>query len=217
MAVAVQFGWRKTGMKGKDLLTRVLLLSSILAALLLSSSAEGANQVAWSYNLSTDGGDQYTYTFDFSNLGLAKDAVFKVHIDGLAVPQQWATVSWSTPYGWTAQRADKYLDWQTGNGDIGSNPPDGYYRLWGQPGAPDPSPGWTNQTFGWTFTKDGGPTPTPNFFTLSDTKIFLQPIDDNWHNAGGSYTVNPIPEPSSLLVLGVSLISLLSRARRKLG
>ena len=111
--------------------------------------------------------------------------------------------------GWDGHRADKYLDWQTGNGDIGSSPPDGYYRLWGQSGAPAPSPGWTYQTFAWTFLRNGGPMPTSNFFSAVDTVVHIQPIDGTWHNAGNSYTVNPVvvPEPSVIAALGLAVCS----------
>ncbi|MDO8586480.1 MAG: hypothetical protein Q7T82_05525 [Armatimonadota bacterium] len=189
------------------------LLFVCLILCLLPGVVFGANQVGWSYSLTDHGGGIYTYDFLFSNLGLAKDAVFKIRIDGQAVPQEWATVSWATPTGWTGQRADGYLDWSTGNGDISN---DGYYRLYGQPGAPSPTMGWTSQAFGWTFDVNGGPTPTASYFPAEDAVIHVQQIGDDWHNVGLSYTTNPvpIPEPGGLLTLMCGLGGLVGFVRR---
>jgi len=194
-------------------LTGSLVLCLLTA--IMPGSVLGANVVTWSYDLADHGGSLYTYTFNFWNTGPAKDAVFKIHIDGQAVPVEWLTVSWNTPTGWTGARGDQYLDWSTGNGDISN---DGYYRLYGQPGAPNPpTMGWTSQTFGWTFNSNGGPTPTGSYFNANDVVIHIQPLDDTWHNAGTSYPTNPspIPEPSGLIALLTGLAGAAGSASRR--
>ncbi|MDO8684401.1 MAG: PEP-CTERM sorting domain-containing protein [Armatimonadota bacterium] len=187
-----------------------------LALLFCPVAVMGANQIGWSYSLTDLGGGQYNYEFNFDNLGIAKDAVFKIHINGTSVPKQWSTVSWNTPFGWNDKREDSFLEWWTGNGDIIN---DGYYRLFGQPGAPiPPTMGWTSQTFGWTFNKNTGPTPTANYFNASDVVVHVQQIDDYWHNYGSSYEVDPVtvPEPSSLIALFCGISGMAFGRRRSL-
>lgn len=183
--------------------------------LLMTACAAHAVPVSWSYELSNTG-SLYTYTFHFMNSGNVKDAVFKIHIDGGAVPQEWATSSWNLPTGWQGDRADKYLDFQTGNG---SWPADGWYRLYGKPDAPAPAMGWMSQDFEWSFTLNGGPMPTNSFFLASDVKIHIQPLNADWTNGGVTYWVNPIPvpEPSGLLALVSGLAGLNVMVRRRVG
>jgi hypothetical protein len=194
--------------KGGEEMMAVRAITTSLCLLLMSltSVVYCENSIAWSYDFEDLNNGQYTYTFHFFNYGPAKDALFKIHIDGGAVPKQWATVSWDTPEGWTGDRADGYLDWSTGNG---SYPADGVYRLWGQTGAPV-QPAWTSQTFSWTFVPNGGPTPTATFFNASDVAVHVQRVDDSWVNYGASYRTNPVtvPEPSSCVLPAFSLASM---------
>ena len=186
----------------------VLLGIACLLLIVLQSSAQCANQVSWVYDLIDNGGGSYTYQFTFNNQGPAKDAIFKVQLKD-CVSDQWSTAGLSTPTGWDSSQSGSNINFQTDNGDMS------IYRIFGQTGAPEPSPGWTSQTFGWTFNAGSGSTPTSDYFNESNVKIHLQEIDDNWHNIGDTYPVNPVPEPSSLVALGLSVFSLGAWVLRK--
>lgn len=185
--------------------------------ILLPGAVQGDNNATWWCNLADLGGGLYSYTFTVTNLGPDKDAIFKIQI-AADVPKEWATLSWTIPTGWDAKKTGGGLDLSTSNGDIGSSPPHGYYRIYGQSGAPAPLPGWTTQDFIWTVNKNTGPTPTVAVFTEDDVVYHLQTIVENWQNDGPSYTVHPTPEPSSLAVLAMSALPLgLAAWRRRRG
>lgn len=184
----------------------IMFVAMCLFLVMLASSAQCANQVSWVYNLINNGGDSYTYQFNFSNLGPDKDAIFKIQLNG-CIPNKWDTDSWILPTGWSSSQTGPNINLQTGNGDMS---PD---RIFGQAGGP--APGLTSQTFSWTFTNNGGPTPTSTYFVDSDLKIHLQMIGDDWYNNGASYPVDPVPEPSALAALGFSSLSLAGLVLRK--
>lgn len=192
------------------------LMSGMILVLVLFSGAY-AQFFDFSVALTPLGGDNYTYDFTMTNLGPARDAIFKWTLDhGLVgAPSEWVDISFSIPTGWGSSHTDHRLDFQTGNG---SYPADGYYRLYGQPGAPAPNAGYTMGLFSWTFHNNGGPTPTADrFMPYSDTlnvKVHFQPIGGEWQNTGNTYLGSfgpptpPIPEPSTLALLGFGLLGL---------
>ena len=188
---------------------RIMFVAMCLFLVMLASSAQCAdkNQVSWVYNLVDNGVDNsYTYQFTFNNLGPDKDAIFKIQFND-CISNKWDTDSWILPTGWDSSQSGPNINFQTGNGDMS---PD---RIFGQAGGP--APGLTSQTFSWTFTNNGGPTPTSIYFVESDVTVHIQPLDDNWHNNGTSYPVNPVPEPSALAALGFSSLSLAGLVLRK--
>lgn len=96
-------------------------------------------------------------------------------------------------------------------------PNDGYYRLFSRPDIPAPAIGWTSQDFAWTFTLNGGPTPTSTFFLASDVKVHIQPLSSDWTNDGLSCWVNPsVPEPCSLTILVAGMTCLGGFLRRRI-
>jgi hypothetical protein len=148
-----------------------LLLGAVLPALAFAG-------VTPTISLVNNGDGTYTYTFVITNTGPSLDAVFKWDTDTGTAPTEWQTVSFNVPDGWTGDHPDHHLDFMTGNGDGTTT------RIFG-PGACGSSTG----TFSWTFTNNGGPTPTLASIGIQDIVFHLQPIDSNCHNYGTTYTV----------------------------
>lgn len=192
------------------------ILGGLILAVVLVSGAY-AQFFDFSVALAPLGGDNYRYDFTLTNLGPARDAIFKFTVDNGRVgsASEWQDLSWNLPTGWAGDHPDHRLDFQTGNG---SYPSDGFYRLFGQAGAPAPNAGFTMGVFSWTFHNNGGPTPTADrFMPYSDplnVKVHFQPINGNWQNVGNTYVgtfgppTPPIPEPSTLALLGFGLLGL---------
>jgi len=201
------------------------LLGGMVLALALVSGAY-AQFFDFSVALFSLGGGDYRYDFTMTNLGPDRDAIFKWTLNNNLVPDNshWQDISFSLPTGWSGAHPDHRLDFQTGNG---SYPTDGYYRLYGQAGAPAPNAGFTMGVFSWTFHRINGPTPTADRFmpysAENTLKVHFQPIGDEWENTGDTYLGSfgppppPIPEPSTLILLGFGLLGLggISRFRSK--
>jgi hypothetical protein len=134
------------------------------------------------------GNGQYRYTFTITNNGAAYDALSKRQTDSGSTPSEWQTVSFTVPTGWSAKHSDHHLDFQTDNGSLKG--PD---RLYGRAGVC--GSGHNSGVFVWTFTNNGGPTPSPYSITLDQMLFHVQPIASDCTNAGSSYTVRYGPTP----------------------
>jgi hypothetical protein len=198
------------------MIKKILGLAGVVVMVLVLIPGAYAQFFDFNVALTALGGNDYRYDFTLTNLGPDRDAIFKFTVDNnqVAAESDWHTLSWNLPLDWTGGHPDHRLDFQTGNG---SYPADGFYRIFGQPGAPPPIAGYTMGIFSWTFHRSGGAIPTADRFlpysNSLNVKVHFQPIDENWQNAGDTYVGTYIPEPSTLTLLGFGLMGLGSISR----